>query len=92
MSNESAEPQKIGPEIPPIISFNWIRDEFEKLHKEHVLIIKSINDLAKVIGGGPNTLITPELAEQVKLASAIALKIDLKVPDKNVPPGPVDNK
>lgn len=48
----------------------------DKLHNEHVLIMKKIED----IPGGSDTL-DPELEEQVRKAGVLSSSIDEKVPD-----------
>ena len=62
------------------IDFYWLQQEFRKLHVEHAMILKRIDEIELP------RLISPELEKQINLAHAIAWKIDRQVPDKNVPP------
>ena len=57
----------------------WLKNQFKSLRNDHLLILKRLE-----ISG--STLVTPELADQVRKASRLSKKIDEQVPDKNVPP------
>jgi hypothetical protein len=51
----------------------WLAQEFDKLHDEHLLILKKIDDI--------QTGISPALEQEVTRALALAKLIDRKVPD-----------
>jgi len=58
----------------------WLKTEFDKLHNEHLLILKKIDDI--------QTVVSPALEEQVRKAFKIATVIDRKVPDYSPSPVP----
>jgi len=69
-------PGKLGSPSP--IETIWLLEQFEKLHNEHLLILRKIDEI--------QTTINPALEKQVRLALTLATKVDQKVPDINVPP------
>lgn len=71
---------------PPQWDKVWLVDEIKE--------IKSLQmaTLAEVKDAGPNKNISPELEAQVNRASLLSRNLDRKVPDKNVPPGQVNNQ
>jgi hypothetical protein len=86
---------------PSPIEAMWLSDQFDKLHKEHVVILGKLDDILKAVSFDPgNVPIIPELEEQIKRGSKLASSIDQKVPDQvppvppgsTTPPGPTDPK
>ena len=80
--------RKSSPSIP--IQSLWLNEEFEKLHKEHAVILGKLDDIerlikAPVVTGGT---IGSELEMAIKTVSKTAKIVDDKVPDVNVPPAP----
>lgn len=74
------------------LSAIWFQQQFDQLHKENALILKGINDIERkcdliLLGIKPNQNVSSELESVINLVSRRAILIDLKVPDKNVPPG-----
>lgn len=60
-------------------------DDFEKLHKEHLLILtqlKTIQTTVSLILRREQTMVTPELEDQVRFSELLAQSIDKKVPDQ----------
>jgi hypothetical protein len=58
----------------------WFKEQFDALHKEHLLILAKLEELY------PRYVI-PELETQIRRVAGLASSIDKKVPDSNVPPG-----
>jgi hypothetical protein len=76
-------PRKKAPKKPsvdggPSWSQIWIKQEFDKLHKEHTVILSEIRKLTPSL--------TPELADALMKNAGLVKKVDDKVPDRNVPP------
>ena len=63
---------------PPILDVAWLKKQFQDLRNDHILILKKIGDM--------QTLVSPELEQQVIKVANLSKKIDDQVPDKNVPP------
>jgi len=61
-----------------IVEFAWLSKQFDELHKDHLLILKKIDDLKNVIP----EFISPELQEQIIKSVKLTAGIDQKVPDK----------
>lgn len=60
-------------------------DEFEKLHKEHLLILTrlgAIQTTVSLILRGQSLNVTPELEAEILKSSALSASIDEKVPDQ----------
>jgi hypothetical protein len=56
------------------IDLIWFKDQFDKLHNEHLLILKKID--------GIQTVVSPPLENQIRRAANLARSIDKKVPDE----------
>jgi len=76
-----------------VISYVWLRDQFNSLHQEHKGIVQKLNELhnehlliLKRLDESVPEFVTPELQAQVIRAAQLALGIDLKVPDRQSPP------
>jgi len=67
-----------GPSIPPIVEQLWLSKKFDELHQDHLIILKKLDDLKKVIP----EFISPELQQQIVKSMQIANRIDAMVPDK----------
>lgn len=60
-------------------------DDAEQLHREHLIIIimlKSIQTTVSLILRREQTMVTPELENQVRFSESLAQSIDQKVPDQ----------
>jgi len=66
---------RISPTPAPIVTYAWLNSQFEKLHREHLLILDKLNSVPENV--------TPELETQVLKASKLATSIDQKVPDSS---------
>jgi len=58
---------------PSLVEFGWLKNQFDQLRKDHAMILTKIEQLQSVV--------TPELEQQIKIAGKAAHKIDQKVPD-----------
>lgn len=80
--------KKSKPKTSPIVSFGWMKQEFDQLHKEHAVILKRLDDIEQAVNRDPELmLLLPALEAEIKKVAAMALQIDMKVPDTNTPPG-----
>lgn len=60
-------------------------DEFEKLHREHLLILKALGTLqttCSLILRREQSIVSPELENQIRLSGGLSTKIDEQVPDQ----------
>jgi len=69
MSQKAINPD---PSITPIEAL-WFKEQFESLHREHLLILDRLDQI--------QTVVSPALEAQIKKVSAMATSIDRKVPD-----------
>jgi hypothetical protein len=65
----------------------WLIQQFDSLHKEHLLILQKIDEIKLNVP----PFVLPELEAQILTSIKLAKQIDDKVPDKNVPPGLTPN-
>jgi len=67
-----------GRNIPDIIELAWLKNQFEQLRRDHVIILDKLDKLAQTVP----EFISPELQEQIIRAAKLSHRIDLKVPDR----------
>jgi hypothetical protein len=76
------------PRPGPPVDRIWLKEQFNELNRDHNLIFARLNAIEAALAKlSPNPNVTPALAEAIIAVSKIAVSIDKKVPDKNVPPG-----
>ena len=74
-----------------ILDWALMNQQFQKLHNEHLIIMEKLSEIyAKVDRYQP--LVIPELEKQIDRTSALALKIDRQVPDRNIHPLPPEKQ